>query len=150
MVFFNGEHRPERRKSGSEIHLPPGITEDRRKSQRREVFRVAYPPEAYPIIKNLSAILLDISVKAAKFRLPVCRAESHNLQLGSMIELKILFDDGSKFETSGTIFRKNESPPEVCVYVCMFRKEIPSEIVTKQQQYLLKNFPDFCRQAFKF
>ncbi|HAL45425.1 MAG TPA: hypothetical protein DCP47_05860 [Phycisphaerales bacterium] len=50
----------------------------------------------------------------------------------------------------GKISRKLEDNAGNFIFVCMFVKEIPSEIISKEQAYLMHHFPDFCRKAFKF
>ncbi|MEN6385269.1 MAG: hypothetical protein ABFD79_08710 [Phycisphaerales bacterium] len=142
MGLFNGHQK--------KIDQGAGSVSNETKAQKREVFRVSFPKNCQPVITNLPAAVLDISVKAVKFEINLEDAKKANLILNSKVKLKIQFADDSVLETSGKIFRLDQTDPSVCVYVCMFSREIPQAIITKQQQYLLKNFPDFCRQAFKF
>jgi len=146
----NNDRQQDRRQPGQGDLLPPKSAEEKRKAQRREYFRVVYPIQASPEITNLSAKVIDISVTALRFELLTQKAEKANLTLAKKIKMEVKFHDGQLLKIEGTITRMTREQFSNCVFVCMFEKPISSEIITKEQSYLLKNFPDFCRKKFIF
>jgi hypothetical protein len=152
MSWFNNKMQ-DRRKPASEgepVSLPPGVTEDRRKSQRREYFRVVYPIDASPNITNLNAKVIDISIKAVRFELNIADAEKANLAVGKTIDMQFKFHDGEEKKIAGVIVRQLEDQFGKRTFVCLFIKEQPSQFVNKEQAYLIKHFPDFCQKTFLF
>jgi hypothetical protein len=129
--------------------LPEGV-EEKRQTQRRAYFRVVYPTAAQPVILDTHAKVIDISVRALRFQIPNEEAKQMNLDINSTINAKLKFHDGQMLEIDGRISRKLEDKAGNFVFVCMFAQEIHSDIINKEQAYLLHNFPDFCRQVFKF
>ena len=119
---------------------------DRRETQRREIFRVIYPPNSAPKVLNNNFNIIDISAKAVKF---TCnnKEDMETLHNETPVELKIEFNDGEILEVKGKIMNSyhDDSVPEQKYFVCYFEKEIPPARVSKEQAYLLKHFPDFCR-----
>jgi hypothetical protein len=151
MNWFKNSNEHDRRKQepGQEA-LPAGVTEDRRQSQRREYFRVVYPLNAAPEITNLKANVIDMSVKGLRFEINILDAEKTNLAVNKRIDMKLKFHDGHTMEVAGVIMRQLEDQFGKRAFVAIFNKQIEAGIINKEQSYLLKNFPDFCRQKFRF
>ncbi|OQA03333.1 MAG: hypothetical protein BWY69_00526 [Planctomycetes bacterium ADurb.Bin401] len=150
MKWFNSDRRREGgRDENNQIPVENNHREEERKiTQRREFFRVVYPVNASPKITNLSARVVDISVHAVKFELPA-ESSFSQMDIDNAIGVIITFHDGHTINTSGKILKKNRLDDK-CVFVCIFDVEISPEIINKEQSYLLKNFPDFCRKTFNF
>jgi hypothetical protein len=123
---------------------------NKRHRQERQYFRVVYPPAVNPVVVNFPALVLDISTKAVKFVLSGNDVNNLNLGSGSKIDIVIRFHDNQTIKTTGTILRRETDQSEGKIYVCIFDREIPSEVISKEQAHLLKNFPDFCRDKFLF
>jgi c-di-GMP-binding flagellar brake protein YcgR len=151
MTWFNSEKPQDRRKQQpAQDTLPPGVTEDRRTSQRREYFRVVYPLHASPEITNLKAKVIDISIKGLRFEINIQDATNAKLAIDSKLNMNIKFHDGQTMEVAGVIIRQLEDQFGKSTFVVIFDQQIKSEVINKEQAYLLKNFPDFCRQKFSF
>ncbi|GEM_PF-1446099 len=148
MSLFSDRRKPV--KDGEPVELPPGVTHDRRQSQRREYFRVVYPIDACPDITNLHAKVIDISIKAVRFELNISDAEKAGLAIGKTIDMQFKFCDGEEKKIAGVIVRQLEDQFGKRAFVCLFVKEQSLEFVNKEQAYLLKHFPDFCRKTFLF
>jgi hypothetical protein len=151
MNWFKGSKEQDRRKQEpGQDALPAGVTEDRRKAQRREYFRVVYPLNASPEITNLKAKVIDMSVKGLRFEINIMDSEKANLAIDSKINMQLKFHDGHTMEVAAVIIRQLEDQFGKRAFVAIFNEQIESEIINKEQSYLLKNFPDFCRQKFRF
>ncbi|HBG28902.1 MAG: hypothetical protein A2Y10_16655 [Planctomycetes bacterium GWF2_41_51] len=150
MSWFDTEKRQEDRRdpdSDDNREESEHQQEERRVAQRRQFFRVVYPINESPEIINLSAKIIDISVHAVKFELPAEAASKFNVD--SRVELKIKFHDGQIVEGWGKIFQKRDGTGK-SIFISIFEKEISSAVINKEQAYMLKNYPDFCRRIFKF
>lgn len=150
MKWFNsGRRQNDRGDENNQIPLENDRREEERRAvQRREFFRVVYPVNASPKITNLSARVVDISVHAVKFELPA-ESSLSQMDVDKAIEMIVNFHDGQTINTSGKIFKKSRHEDKF-IFVCIFDVEISPEIINKEQSYLLKNFPDFCRKTFTF
>lgn len=152
MSWFGPDKRQNDQRSGQRTDVHRLGSErrenDRKQVQRRQYFRVVFPPAAEaPEITNLSAKVIDISVKAVKFMLP---ASEVNFTADSKIDMVLKFRDGQIINAVGTVLRQESDQLGKSVCVCIFDAEIPSAVINKEQSYLLKNFPDFCRKKFNF
>ena len=150
MGWFGAERRQDDRRDSNpeEIRAENDRRqEERRVAQRRQFFRVVYPLNESPEIINLSAKIIDISVHAVKFELPAESASQFNVD--SRVELKIKFHDGQIVEGWGKIFQKRDGTDK-SIFIGIFEKEISPAVINKEQAYLLKKYPDFCRRMFKF
>ncbi|MCE5340494.1 MAG: PilZ domain-containing protein [Planctomycetaceae bacterium] len=152
MSWFNDKQQDRRKpaKEGEPVSLPPGVTQDRRKSQRREYFRVIYPIDASPEITNLNAKVIDISIKAVRFELNITDAEKANLAVGKTVDMQLKFHNGEQKDIAGVIVRQLEDQFGKRTFVCLFVKELSPQFVNKEQAYLIKHFPDFCQKTFLF
>ena len=117
-----------------------------RQTQRREIFRVAYPPNAAPkVLDNFT--IADLSTKAIRFTSAVNEENEASLSIDNRITLKIQFNDGEILEVEGKILNcyYDENSPQEKNFVCYFDSEIPASRLSKEQSYLLKHYPDFCK-----
>ena len=123
---------------------------ERRKAQRREFFRIVYPSTAAPEVLDMSWRVADISKKGIKL---VCEEGTgeHLASFGvdSPIALRLQFHDGETFDATGRVLRSYQDADSNRWYiVCKLDVDIPSERINKEQSFLLKHYPDFCRAAF--
>lgn len=150
MSFDSEKRQDDRRNAEKGDELCPPLDrrqEEKKHQQRRQYFRVVYPLHASPQITNLSARVVDISVNAIKFEIPTHSFDSANLAINSKINMSVKFHDGQDLEISGKILRRQDGNS---IFVCIFDRQIPGTLINKEQAYLLKNFPDFCRNKFTF
>ena len=148
-------YRPQKDKGNAEGEVEDGAGSDRRQGgkrqvQRRQFFRVVYPLVAAPEISNLPAKVVDISVRAVKLVFSRYDANNANFDIGSKMDISLKFHDGQTIEKTGSILRKETDHAGKFYVVCIFDSDIPSAVINKEESYLLKNFPDFCRDKFKF
>ncbi len=123
---------------------------ERRKAQRREFFRIVYPSEAAPEVVDTNWRVADISKKGIKL---VCEKgggeDGASFGLDSPIALRLQFHDGETFDAAGRVMRSYQDADSNRWYlVCKLDSDIPGERINKEQSFLLKNHPDFCRAAF--
>jgi len=118
-----------------------------RTSQRREVFRIVYPPNETPRVLNADFHILDLSQKAIKF---FCKDNvAGQIQINRPINLTIQFRDGDTTNISGRISRLYRSRESKQTYfVCVLNQRIDFDRINAEQRYLLKHFPNFCRSRF--
>lgn len=146
-AFINDRRKGDRRKSGGS---PEGKgdrrTGDRRKVQRRQAFRVVYPPPAAPEIVDFDFRVVDLSEKGIKF---ACPMETELPEPGKTIEFTIKFNDSDSHEVRATVLRKNKNEEKREIYVaCTIEPKISIKKINDQQRYLIKHYPDFCRANF--
>lgn len=140
---------------------------DRRHEQRREFVRlvypsgnepqiISYPPEAAPeIIKSEPAILAskfkisDLSKKSFRFRcLTKCSKCDSPLTLNNKVAFTVKFYDGETLDIQAKIVRYfGDIETKTGNFVTLLLEQLSPERIKKEQAFLLKNFPDFCRQS---
>jgi hypothetical protein len=150
MWFGQDRRQKDRRQEGGGEAAPAdkeNRQQDRRQVQRRQCFRVVYPAEAAPKITNLPLKVMDISMKAVRFMLCGELADGISFEEGKTIQMAFKFHDEQVVEVDGVIFRHNIDSDEQKVYVCRFNRDLPAELVNGEQAFLLKNYPNFCRQV---
>ncbi|HBG77462.1 MAG TPA: hypothetical protein DDW84_01240 [Phycisphaerales bacterium] len=149
MWFSQDRRQKDRRQEGVDNAAPveqESREQDRRQVQRRACFRVVYPTDAAPKITNLPLRVIDISIKAVRFT-PCGELADGALEDGKRIQMVFKFNDDQVVEFGGVIFRHSTDSAGREVYVCRFNRELPAELVNSEQAFLLKNYPDFCRQV---
>lgn len=131
---------------------PAGIEngqQDSKQAQRRQYFRLVYPANAAPKITNLPLRVIDISMKAVRFTLCGEITDGASFEEGQEIQMVFKFHDEQLVEIGGVIFRHSTDQVGRKIYVCKFNRELPAELVNKEQAFLLKNYPEFCRHTTK-
>lgn len=117
------------------------------KPQRRKVFRVFYPQKMHAEITTLKAKVIDISIKSMRFK--ISNATKYKItHPGSKWKFQVKCHDGQTFEVVGVISSRLD-PHKGVVYICIFEKEISSEIIAKEGAYLLKHFQNFCIMKYQ-
>ncbi len=115
---------------------------DRREAQRRKLFRVPYPFGAAPIDLNHKIIILDISLESIRF---VFKNRQETVPVGDMLELEIKFHDDEMITRRIIVKNCYDDYLSKHQYIGHFTKPLPSDRIGKEQAYVLRNFPDFCR-----
>jgi hypothetical protein len=123
--------------------------QDRGQAGRRQYFRVVYPLAAAPKITNLPLRVIKISMKAVRFTPCGELADGVSFEDGQIIQMVFKFHDEQVVELGGVIFRHSTDKAGRKVYVCKFDSELSAELVSKEQAFLLRNYPDFCRYGRK-
>jgi hypothetical protein len=123
-------------------------TKTRRSIQRRECFRLVYPPQVAPQITNIQAQVVDISVKSVRFLLETNITIPLNTDESEKLPMSIKFHDGEIINVTGTFAREGLSTDGRMFYIYYLTKEISGAIINKEQAFLLKHFPNFCRGKF--
>jgi hypothetical protein len=92
--------------------------------------------------------VISISAKAVRFFLADSNPRRSTLKEGKKINVILKFHDGQIFRMTGTILRREKYQPGREHFVCLFERQLPQERISKEQAYLLENFPDFCGDKF--
>jgi len=169
---FIGDRRGEGRRTRERRATTRGKTDrrdstDRRVNQRREFVRlvypsgnepqiVSYPPEAAPeMIKSVPEIIAtdfriaDLSKKAIRFTcLKKCSKCDKPIPFNKKIAFTLKFHDGETLDLKAEVTRYfAEVETKAGSFVAMVSENLPSERITKEQSFLLKTFPEFCRES---
>lgn len=124
-----------------------GGTADRRQGERRRSVRLYYPRSALPKVLNANFRVINISREAIGF---VCQDNceqcTHPITLKSVLDLKIQFHDGETLDVRVKILRcQRDLGWDEKYYAGVIEGAISAERIGKEQAYLLRHFPDFCR-----
>ena len=119
----------------------------RRQAQRRELFRIIYPPTQAPKVLNADFRVIEISKQGMKLASEKSGDDfSPPIKADSLVKLKLQFHDEETLEIQAKVLRCGTVPNSLRhVFICSLDKEIPDKRIGDEQRYLLKNFPDFCR-----
>lgn len=115
-------------------------------ANRRTLNRVVYPCSARPKLLNIPAKIINISEKGLQLGLEYDFAKKNQIDLDKEMELEIEFHHGEKVKVSGKVVNTYTDINNIRtnVSICL-SKTIPRKIVAREQAYVLKHFPDFCR-----
>lgn len=120
---------------------------NQKEAQKRELFRIVYPPNSAPKILNKDFEIIDLSAQAIKFT-SYNKQDYDQLSKERHVELKLKFADSEILDVQGEIINiydtKDASSRKY--FVCLFDQKIAASRISKEQSYLLKNFPEFCRR----
>ena len=148
----NDRRQGERRQAGGSADWsgPERRRGARRKAQRREFFRIVYPSTASPEVLETPWRVADISKKGIKLVCEEGGGENWaSPAVDSPISVRLQFHDGDIFDAVGKVLRSYyDADSNKCYIVCKLDADIPSERINKEQSFLLKHYPDFCRAAF--
>jgi hypothetical protein len=122
---------------------------ERRKAQRRQFFRLVYPPVAAPKVLNANYRIVDISQRGILFTCDDGSDQcSRPITLRTLLDLKIQFHDGEILDIRVEIIRcRSDLNSNKNSYSGIIEQGISVERISKEQAYLLKHFPDFCRAS---
>lgn len=100
--------------------------------ERRQFFRLVYPPELAPevVILGVTFRILDISEKAIRFR----KDFSTRLDTGMTVQGVLIFQDLSKYEFKGYVLRVVNREA-----VVIFLKNLPYQKIMAEQLYIQRN-----------
>jgi len=120
---------------------------DRRQLSRRKYFRVIYPPDEGPKVLNADYRVLDLAQNTIRF---ACRnGAAPAFETNGSVEATLQFRDGETLSVQGKVARLHQDlAGEETYFVCMLDELIPQRTINQEQRYLLKNFPNFCRNEF--
>ncbi len=116
---------------------------DRRESQRRKLFRVLYPFGAAPVVLNNKISILDISIESIRF---VFENKNESIPIGEILELEMKFQDDEIITRKIIVKNCYDESLGKNQYIGHFTKPLPSNRMGKEQAYVLRSFPDFCRE----
>jgi len=119
----------------------------RRRVERRQFFRIVYPPTLVPKIVNSKFRVINLSQRGIVLRWEGKKDECPvDLTLGSVINLQIQFHDGETLNLKMTINRcQSERRSHMTVYAGTLEPALTAPRVSKEERYLLRTVPDFCR-----
>ena len=123
---------------------------DRRERQRRKFFRIVYPPTAEPRVLNGDFRIVDISQEGVRFACKNGRGGSpERIEVNSTVDLTIQFQDGEILDIRVKILRcDHKAGSGERVFAGIVKEGISPERISKEQTYLLKHFPEFCRASY--
>ncbi|MBN1788162.1 MAG: hypothetical protein JW806_07180 [Sedimentisphaerales bacterium] len=121
---------------------------DRRQNDRRAGVRIAYPIGAAPKILNIKSQVVGITPNAIRFFIADFNPQKSELKEGDRVKLSIKFRDSKVVKMNGTISRREKHYEDREFFVCLLDEGFPQERLDKEQAYLLKYFPDFCKDSF--
>lgn len=160
-----GDSRREGSRRGTDRDDSDRRQNDRRAEQRRADLRliypdgdspqlIVYPPEAAPKIIEASPIVLttdfriaEISKRSMRF---ICEISCSNcekpLKLADKLAFTVQFHDDETLDIAASVFRYfGELKTKTGTFVVMLDVPLTQDRIAKEQAYLLKNYPDFCR-----
>lgn len=122
---------------------------DTGKGERRESVRLYYPRGASPKVLNANFRIVNISREAISF---VCQDDcgqcTRPINLKSVLDLRIEFHDGETLDVKVKILRcQRDMNWDEKHYAGAIEGAISAERIGKEQAYLLRHYPDFCRFA---
>jgi len=150
-IFGFGERRKGPRRS--KAAAPAEVTKfdrrkaERRKAERRQFFRLTYPAGSEPKVLNRNFRILNISQEGIKF---ICRADcsrcTQPIELNAAIQLKVQFHNGQILDLQVKLSRcLGELNLRQNCFAGLIEGAIAPEIISAEQAYLLRRFPEFCR-----
>jgi len=118
-------------------------------SQKRESARIVYPREDAAVIIETGYRVVDLSTRNIRFAATGSCSELYDLlESRNSMSLRIKLHEERVLQAECKILRQYYHPASHENYfVCLFTDEIPTEVVEREREYLLKNFPDFCKDV---
>lgn len=122
---------------------------ERRRGERRRFVRLYYPPTDPPKVLNENFRIINISQRGIVF---VCRDPCNGcpqpITLKSVLDLSIQFHDGQILDVKVRIIRcQSDLSSNENTFAGIIEHGISPKIISKEQAYLLRHFPDFCRSS---
>lgn len=159
--------RADQRREGSRGGSDRRASSDRRLDQRREFVRLVYPigsnpeivsyhPDAAPEIIKSDPVsfaskfkIADLSKKAVRFTCLVkCNKCETPMPFNSKVSFTIKFHDGETVDLQAELVRYfGLVKTKTGNFVTLLSTNLSPERIKKEQSFLLKNFPDFCRES---
>jgi len=121
-----------------------------RRTERRQSFRIIYPLSLAPKVRNDNMHVINLSQQGIMFRWEgdedACPAK---LTLGSIANLQVQFHDGEIMDVEVKIIRcQSEVHSRRTVYAGILQPALSAARISKEEAYLLRHVPDFCRVAW--
>jgi hypothetical protein len=124
-------------------------TAHRRRVERRQFFRIVYPLTLVPKILNASFRVLNLSRQGILLMWDGGQERPPNLTLGGEARLQIHFHDGEILDLQLTITRcQSEFHCRRPVYGGTLEPTLSQARLSREEAYLLRRVPDFCRVAW--
>jgi hypothetical protein len=121
-----------------------------RQAERRKFFRVVYPLTLAPKTLDGKVYVINLSRQGVMLRQEGDKDECVvNLVLGSMAHLQIQFHDGEIVHLAVKITRcQSEVRSRRTVWSGILQPVLSAKRISKEQAYLLRHVPEFCRVAW--
>ncbi|MHC4517623.1 MAG: PilZ domain-containing protein [Planctomycetota bacterium] len=122
----------------------------RRRFERRQSFRIVYPLTLVPKILNVSFQVSNLSRQGIMLRWEGEQDECPaNVTLGSTLSLQVQFHDGEILDLEVTINRcQSDLHCRRVTYAGTLEPALSAARISKEEAYLLRHVPDFCRVAW--
>lgn len=122
----------------------------RRRVERRKSFRIVYPLTLVPKVLNGSFRISNLSQQGIMVRWEGEHDECPaNVTLGSTLSLQVQFHDGEILDVEVTIARcQSDLHCRRAVYAGTLEPALSAARISKEEAYLLRHVPDFCRVAW--
>jgi hypothetical protein len=115
--------------------------------EKRQFFRIVYPLTLAPRTSNGEVRVINLSRQGILFRWEGW--EPARLALGSIVNLRVRFHDGETLNLAVNITRcQSDVHSRQTVYAGILRPALSSARISKEEAYLLRHVPDFCRVAW--
>ena len=113
---------------------------------KRRHFRLLYPRAAAPVVMDSDMYAIEISLEGLR----LASDDNHILkgffEKDRTVTVTLQFHDGQVFDVELKMLRVIEDKDSKALFIAGYIPEgIPSRIVSSEQRYLLRNFPEFCR-----
>jgi hypothetical protein len=122
----------------------------RRRVERRQFFRIVYPLTLFPKTLNSNFQVINLSRQGIMLRWEGKQDECPlNLTIGSVINLQVQFHDEEILDLGVKITRcQSELHSHQAVYAGTLEPALSAARLRKEEAYLLRHVPDFCRVAW--
>ncbi|HNY78329.1 MAG: PilZ domain-containing protein [Sedimentisphaerales bacterium] len=122
----------------------------RRRVERRQFFRIVYPLTLIPKTINSSFQVINLSQQGVLLRWEGKQDDCPvNLTIGSIINLQVQLHDGEILDLEVKITRcQSELHSHQAVYAGTLEPALSAARLRKEEAYLLRHVPDFCRVAW--
>jgi len=124
--------------------------QQRRQVERRQCFRIVYPVTLLPKPLNGDFRVINLSRQGIMLRWEGKQDECPvSLTPGSVIDLQVQFHDGETSDLHVKITRcQSELHSHQAVYAGTLEPALSASRMSKEESYLLRHVPDFCRVAW--
>ena len=122
---------------------------DKRRRERREFYRLVYPPGEAPKVTDADYRVIDLSLKAIRFAVAYEREGScPSIRIDEAVSATLRFRDSQLLPVEGRILRAyhNRRAGEI-EFACLLETEMPPGLIATEQRFLLTKFPHLCAES---
>lgn len=117
--------------------------------ERRRHFRIYYPKAATPKLVNCNFKVIDLSMEGIQFAVNRPSGDEPEPEPDQNIEMKLRFNDADTANISVRVLRKHEDKNTgKTLWSGRIEHGLSPSRISKEQAYLLRHYPDFCRAVF--